>query len=149
MITFDQKSKKQLIQLFEDKKIALEGNILKLIDTSGDEDFENYVKSSIEKDRETRRKRLEITKQVQVQNKELLESKGELEIIQKNLEDSFEKLQKSMEEVEASKEESEKLRLEAENARVEAEQAREEAEKAKDEAENAKEKIENLSLIHI
>jgi len=131
MIVFDSKSKKQLIQLLEEKKISIEGNILKLIDTTNDESFENYVKTSIEKDKESRRKRLEVTKQVQVQNKELLEKKTEMEDIQKNLEESLEKLQKSMEEVEASKEESEKSRLEAELAKEEAELARQEAENAK------------------
>ncbi len=131
MIVFDSKSKKKLIQLLEEKKISIEGNILKLIDTTNDESFENYVKTSIEKDKESRRKRLEVTKQVQVQNKELLEKKKEMEDIQKNLEESVEKLQKSMEEVEASKEESEKSRHEAELAKEEAELARQEAENAK------------------
>jgi hypothetical protein len=63
MIVFDSKSKKQLIDLFEQKKIGIEGNILKLIDSSNDEKFAEYLKNSVEKDKENRKKRLEVTKQ--------------------------------------------------------------------------------------
>ena len=51
MIVFDSKSKKQLIDLLEQKRIGIEGNILKLIDSSGDEQFAEYLKNSIEKDK--------------------------------------------------------------------------------------------------
>ena len=85
---------------------------------------------------------MEITKQVQAQNKELIQSQGELEEIKKNLEESVVELQKSMEDAQLAKEDAEKLKVEAELAREEAEQAKEQAELAKIEALNAKEKVE-------
>ena len=142
MIVFDTKTKKQLIDLFDQKKIGIEGNILKLIDISGDEKFAEYIQNSIEKDKENRKKRLEITKQVQIQNKELTESKNELEGSQRSLQESLEQIQASMEEAQSSKDQAEKMRLEAEQARNEAEKAKEEAELAKEEAETAREKVE-------
>jgi multidrug efflux pump subunit AcrA (membrane-fusion protein) len=143
MILFDSKSKKQLISLFEDKKVAIEGNILKLIDTTNDPEFEEYIKVSIEKDKESRKKRLDMTKQVQLQNKELLESQKELEYSQQSLKESLEQIQSSMQEVESAKEQAENLRQEAEIARQDAEVAKEEAEAAREEAELAKTKVEN------
>ena len=73
MIKIDKATKQALLDLYKSKKIALEGNILKVIDSDGDEEFDTYVKDSIEKDKENRRKRLDITKQIQNKNKELLE----------------------------------------------------------------------------
>jgi hypothetical protein len=143
MIVFDPKSKKQLLDLYDQKKIAIEGNILKLVDASGDEKFTEYINTSIEKDKESRKKRLEMTKQVQAQNKELLESKKSLEDSQRELEESLAKITASMEEVESAKLQAEQLRSEAENARAEAEFARAESEKARADAESAKSKIES------
>ena len=143
MIVFDSKTKKQLIDLFDQKKIGIEGNILKLIDVSGDEKFAQYIQNSIEKDKENRKKRLEVTKQVQIQNKELSDSKSELEESQKSLEESLEKIKASMEEAESSREQADQMRIEAEQARQEAEKAKEEAELAKEEAEKAREKVES------
>jgi len=136
MIVFDSKSKKQLIDLFEQKRIGIEGNILKLIDVEGDEKFAEYIQNSVEKDKENRKKRLEITKQIQIQNKELTESKKELEGSQISLQESLEQIQASMEEVQSAKDQAEKMRLEAELAKEEAELAREEAETAKSKVEN-------------
>jgi hypothetical protein len=143
MIVFDSKSKKQLIDLFEKKKIGIEGNILKIIDVEGDEKFAEYIQNSVEKDKENRKKRLEITKQVQIQNKELTESQKSLEESQRNLQESLEQIQVSMKEVEDARQESERLRLEAEEARIEAEKAKEEALEAKESAEAAKSQVES------
>ena len=143
MIVFDSKSKKQLIDLFEQKKMGIEGNILKLIDVEGDEKFAEYIQNSVEKDKENRKKRLEITKQIQIQNKELTESKKELEGSQISLQESLEQIQASMEEAQIAKDQAEQMRLEAEKAKEEAELAKEEAETAREEAETAKSKVEN------
>jgi Fe2+ transport system protein B len=142
MIVFDSKSKRQLIDLFEQKRIGIEGNILKIIDVEGDEKFAEYIQNSVEKDKENRKKRLEITKQVQIQNKELTESKKELEGSQISLQESLEQIQASMEEAQSAKEQAEQMRLEAEKAKEEAEKAREESETAKEEAEKAREESE-------
>ena len=155
MIKLDKNTKNQLIELYKTKKIGLEGNILKLIDSDGDEEFASYVKESIDRDKDSRRKRLDITKQVQSQNNDLTKWKNENERVNKELTSALEEAEESnkamlvaKQEAEDSLEEAQNARVEAENARIEAENARVEAEKARQEAENAKTSAENdLDLI--
>jgi ABC-type glutathione transport system ATPase component len=60
------------------RKIYLEGNLLKVIESEPDDsEFQDYLDTSIERDRETRKKRLEITKQIQNQNTQLKKSHDE------------------------------------------------------------------------
>jgi len=67
-----------LLEIHKTKRISLEGNILKLIEAEDDDsEFKNYLTTSIEKDKEGRKKRLEITKQVQERNRELQASEEE------------------------------------------------------------------------
>ena len=67
-----------LLEIHKTKRISLEGNILKLIEAEDDDsEFKNYLSTSIEKDKEGRKKRLEITKQVQERNRELQASEEE------------------------------------------------------------------------
>lgn len=139
----DKETKKQLLDLWHQRKIALEGNILKIIDSDGDEEFQKYIDDALNKDKESRRKRLEITRQVQTQNSELVKWKEENEKIQTELKDSLEITEKSMVEAQQAIIEVEKAKEEAENARIEAESAKIEAEKARIEAENAKISAEN------
>ena len=143
MIKLDKKTKDQLIDLYKTKKVALEGNILKLIDPDGDVELENYLKETTEKDKDTRRKRLEVTRKVQSQNNDLIKWKEENEKIQLELKESLEQTENSMKEMEILKEEAEKARLEAERLKEEADNARHEAENARLEAENAKKVAEN------
>ena len=138
MIKIDKATKEALLDLYKSKKIALEGNILKVIDTDGDEEFDTYVKDSIEKDKENRRKRLEITKQIQGKNKELLESEVEKERVNLELVTALEEAEESKKEAICAKEQAELAKEEAETAREEAEEARAEAEKSKTDAINAK-----------
>jgi hypothetical protein len=148
MIKLDKNTKSQLIDLYKAKRIGLEGNILKVIDSEGDEEFASYVKESIDRDKDSRRKRLDITKQVQSQNIDLIKWKEENEKIQLELKESLEKTENSMREMEFLKEEAEFARLEAERMKEEAESARHEAESARHEAENAKKVAEgDLELI--
>lgn len=135
MLTFDKSTRDQLIDLFEKKNLTIEGNILKVIDTEGDADFEKYVQDSIEKDKDSRRRRLEITKQVQSQNLELTQWKQENERIQSELRTSLEETQKSKEQAESAQAEALALKEEAEHAKEEAEKLKETAEKAKSAAE--------------
>ena len=138
MIKLDKKTKDQLIDLYKTKKIALEGNILKLIDPDGDVELENYLKETTEKDKDTRRKRLEVTRKVQSQNNDLIKWKEENEKIQLELKESLEQTENSMREMESLKEEAECARLEAERLKEEADKARLQAEISKQEAINAK-----------
>jgi hypothetical protein len=108
----DKSTRDFLIKAFKDNKISLEGNILKIIDADPEDlEFNEYIKSSIEKDKSSRRRRLEITKQVQNQNKELL----------------------------ASQEENQKLMSDLKNALFLAENSKNEAMEAMKKAETAKE----------
>ena len=64
-------TKAALIKIAEEKNVYIEGNILKIIDDDNDIEFRKYLDSAIERDKEARTKRLEITKQIQQQNREL------------------------------------------------------------------------------
>ena len=145
----DKQTKKELINLWKTKKIGLEGNIIKVIDSEGDEEFSQYLKEVLEKDTTSRRKRLDITRQVQSQNSELTKWKEENEKIQSELVESLKQTELSMHESERLRDDAERAMLEAETAKEEALLAKEEAEVAKEEAENAKVAAENdLDLIH-
>jgi hypothetical protein len=86
------------------KKIYLEGNILKILQAEdGDVEFQNYLKECIVRDTTSRKKRLEVTKQVQQQNKEL--------------EIAANKAASLMEELKVALNESEVLRNQAEQAK--------------------------------
>jgi hypothetical protein len=137
-----------LIELYNAKKISIEGNILKLIDPDGDEEFTSYIKDSIDRDKDSRRKRLDITKQVQTQNTDLTKWKNENERVNKELTIALEEAEDSNKAMLVAKQEAEDSLEEAQTARVEAEKARVEAEKARLESENAKIAAENdLDLI--
>jgi DNA-directed RNA polymerase specialized sigma subunit len=144
----DKNTKKQLIDLLKTKNIGLEGNVVKLIDPDGDEDFAAYLKQCIEKDIATRKKRLEMTKQVQSQNAELTKLNQanekmmeELQETLKNVEESKTTFEVQNRELNEWKQENLRLTEELKNEMVKSEQARITAENAKNEAEN------NLDLI--
>jgi len=138
MIKFDKKTKDQLLDLWKTKKIGLEGNVLKLIDADGDEEFIKYIKEASDKDKESRQKRLDMTKQVQSQNRDLIKWKEENERIQNELRESLTQTEESMNQAHSARLEAEKLKEEAEKAKIDAEEAKESALKAKQEAEQAK-----------
>jgi len=108
MIKLSEDSKKSLIEIHKNNSITLEGNILKLIDTSGDNEFHEYISTAIEKDKESRKKRLEVTKTVQKQNEELVKWKEKNEKINKELKNA-------LTETEKLKNNAEKAKLRAEN----------------------------------
>jgi len=56
------------------KKVYIEGNFVKLLKNSLDEDVVAYIEECKSKDKQARRKRLDVTKQVQLQNSELAEA---------------------------------------------------------------------------
>jgi len=103
-----------LLKLSKEKKIFLEGNIVKVIKAAeGDKEFKDYLEECRKRDTTARRKRLQVTKQVQEQNKELERANDE------NV--------KLMEELKDSLDETSKLKDAAEQAREVAEQAKDEA----------------------
>jgi len=95
MIKIDKQTKKDLIEISEKNKIFIEGNLLKLIDPENDADFNEYLKKAIENDRESRRKRLEVTKQIQTQNKELIKTQDENEKLLSELKIALEEAEKA------------------------------------------------------
>ena len=110
-----------LLKLANEKRIYLEGNILKVISANdGDSEFIEYLNICKNKDKDSRIKRLSVTKQVQAQNKELVAKQRENDTLMEELQTALE---------------------EAKNAEWEADKLREEAEKGKDKA------LEDLELI--
>ena len=82
----DKATRDFILKIHKENKISLEGNVLKVIESDdNDSEFSDYLKSSIEKDKSARRRRLEITKQVQNQNKELLASQEENQKLMEDL----------------------------------------------------------------
>ena len=143
MIVLDKNTKKELIELFKTKNIGLEGNIVKLIDAEDDDEFKLYLKQCSEKDIALRRKRLEMTKQVQTQNTELSKLNEqnrtmmeELQETLKNVEESKMTFEVQNRELNEWKLENLRLTEELKNEMVKSEQARISAENAKNEAEN-------------
>jgi flagellar hook-basal body complex protein FliE len=111
MIRLHESTETTLLELAK-KKVYLEGNIIKLIETDSKE-FKKYLVEAKNKDSDTRKRRLQVTKQVQLQNKELTQKQSEND--------------KLMEELHIALEE-------AKNAEWEADKLREEAEKGKEKA---------------
>lgn len=138
-----------LLEIAKHKRVYVEGNFLKLIEPEeGDEEFEEYLKLCKEKDSTSRRKRLEVTKQVQKQNSELEKAQKENKRVNRQLEKALNEAIDSAEQSKKSKEEAETAKEELEVALQLAEQSKEEAHKLKAEAEHAKELAEtDLSLL--
>jgi len=136
MVKIDKNTKSQLIELQRSKNISLEGNILKLIDSSDDPEFEKYIKNSIEKDREGRKKRLEITKQIQTQNKNLTELNSENERINSEIKCALAEMEESKTKIESQNTELVEWREKNEKITQELHKALESAEESKKLAEN-------------
>ena len=143
MITIDKNTKKNLIDLLKAKNIGLEGNIIKLINPDGDEEFAAYLKQCSDKDIASRRKRLEMTKQVQTQNAELTKLNDENQRMMDELQNTLTSMEEQKSQIESQnsellawKQENEKIGAELVEAMKQSEQARLIAENAKNEAEN-------------
>lgn len=104
MIKLNEDTKKTLLELYKNKQIALEGNILKVLELDDeDEEFTQYIHDAIDRDKDMRRKRLDIMKDIQAQNKELISSEAENNKL-------VGELTTAMEEIKKAKDEAEKLR---------------------------------------
>jgi len=110
-----------LLKLAKEKRIYLEGTLLKVIESEKeDTEFVEYLNICKEKDNTTRRKRLDITKQVQQQNKELEAAAKENECLMAELKVALEDAQKAEEEAKLSANEASTARKEAEKLRDDA-----------------------------
>lgn len=74
MIDIGEQGRKALIQAASENSVYLEGNLLKIIDDCGDGEFKSYLVTATDKDKEARKRRLDITKQIQAKNTELTKS---------------------------------------------------------------------------
>jgi hypothetical protein len=134
--------KDQLLDL-QKRGIFLEGNIVKMIDSSDDPVFAKYLETAIQRDKDSRKKRLDVTKQVQAQNAALIEKEKENEKLLNDLKETLATMESSKTQIESQneellkwKEENERIGVELRDAVQKSEEARELAEKAKKHAEN-------------
>jgi len=142
MIKLDKNSEDGLINLFESKNIGLEGNIIKLFETDNDK-FKFYLTKCAEKDKDSRRKRLEVTKKVQTQNNELSNLNQENQKILENLQLTLKEAEEQKIKIEAQNEEltewrveNEKIQQDLQREMIKSESARIQAEEAKTNAIN-------------
>lgn len=143
MIVFDKDTKQKLIEIYLDKNVGLEGNILKMIDYENDDDFKNYITTCLDNDKVSRKRRLEITKQIQTKNTELEKLNSENERIMKELQDTLKNVEDSKNQIEVQnkelmtwKQDNERIGQELKEEMAKSEVARIEAENAKKNAEN-------------
>ena len=85
-LTFCEDTKKRLLEIGKEKGIYIEGNILKLINSEEDKKVDEYVKKATELQKAKQRKRLDVTKQVQTQNKQLKIASEDIEKANSKLE---------------------------------------------------------------
>jgi len=110
------------------KRVFLEGNILKILEAEeGDDEFSDYLKEAIEKDKSSRRKRLEVTKQVQEQNTDLLNKQKENQGLTDDLKEALNNAEGAKNDAITAKEEADRQRQIAEELKEEAEKAKESA----------------------
>jgi nitrate reductase NapE component len=143
MIKFEKNTRDELLRVYKEKKVTLEGNILKLISDCDDEEFKSYLEKALEKDKTKRKKRLEVTKKVQAQNTELTRGQKENDRVNRQLTKALEEAEESKQDAIRSKDEALKSKEEAEVSKEEAIRAKDDAERAREEAENAKVAAEN------
>ena len=106
--------KEVLLTLAKENKIYLEGNILKVLKAdSDDKEFEEYLKVCKDRDVTARKKRLQVTKQVQSQNKDLVAKQQEND-------DLMIELQEALNEAKNAEQIAESLRKEAEQGKEKA-----------------------------
>ena len=104
MIEFPEETRKSLLALVKTNSFYIDGNLLKILQDSGDEEFRNYLNLAKERDKNIRVKRLDLTKQIQTQNKDLdslnkklMTSLTQLEVAKNNALDSLKKVERQNE----------------------------------------------------
>jgi hypothetical protein len=142
MIRLDKNSETDLIKLFESRNVGLEGNVIKLIESDNDE-FKTYLTKCTDKDKDSRRKRLEITKKIQLQNNELSDLNEQNQKMMEDLQSTLKEAEEQKVKIEAQngelvawREENEKIQQELQKEMIKSESARIRAEEAKTNAIN-------------
>ena len=100
--------KKVLLTLAKEKKIYLEGNILKVLKAEKDDkELVDYLKTCKDRDVTSRKKRLQVTKQVQSQNKDLVAKQKENDTLMVDLQEALEEAKKAEQLAESLRKEAE------------------------------------------
>jgi hypothetical protein len=107
----DKKIRDWLLEVQTTSNIFLEGNLLKIIKADPkDEDFVKYVEIANDKDKEARKRRLEVTKQIQEHNKNLISAQEEKAKINEELRIALETAEEEKKNAELSKIEADKAK---------------------------------------
>jgi hypothetical protein len=107
----DKKIRDWLLEVQSKNNIFLEGNLLKVIESDpSDEDFIKYIEDASTKDKDARKRRLDVTKQIQEHNKNLISAQED------NIRINDE-LKAALESAEEERKNSELLKIEAETAK--------------------------------
>lgn len=78
-MTVDKSTRDLLLKIYNETKVSLEGNIIKVIDADpNDTEFSAYLANALERDRTWRKTRLDVTKMIQKANVDLTNSQREL-----------------------------------------------------------------------
>ena len=118
MIEVTKQTRDILLEVAKKNKIYVEGNFLKVLSAKeGDEEFQEYLNICKEKDTTSRRKRLQVTKQVQSQNKELESLLKENDRVNKQLSKALAETEQAMEDARAAEQEAINAKAEAETLR--------------------------------
>ena len=76
----DKVTRDLLLKIYGDSNVSLEGNIIKVLEADpNDTEFSAYLATALERDRTSRKNRLDVTKQVQKTNIELNKTQLELQ----------------------------------------------------------------------
>jgi Fe2+ transport system protein B len=103
-----------LLNLAESKKVYLEGNLIKVIEVdANDAEMQAYLEECKNRDSEARKKRLEVTRQVQDQNRALEASSKKMEALNQDLQAALAESKVSEKMASEAKAEAERLRDEA------------------------------------
>jgi hypothetical protein len=107
----DKKIRDWLLEVKTKNKIFLEGNLLKVIESDPtDEDFTKYIEEANIKDKEARKRRLDVTKQIQEHNKNLISAQEEKVKINEELRIALETAEEEKKNAELSKIEADKAK---------------------------------------
>lgn len=106
-----------LLKLAKERKIFLEGNIIKIIEIDeGDVQLTKYINDCKERDMTSRKKRLQVTKQVQKQNKELESAAKENDRVNKQLSKALDETEQAMQDAKDAERQAIMAKAQAEKA---------------------------------
>jgi len=106
-----------LLKLAKEKKIFLEGNLIKIIEIDEDDvQLTKYINDCKERDTTSRKKRLQVTKQVQKQNKELESAAKENDRVNKQLSKALDETEQAMQDAKDAEQQAIMAKAQAEKA---------------------------------